>query len=271
MPATAVMGLFMGLVFWIIGSRDVRELYEGLVVAGVYVPLAGLGVGLLLGQVGSRAQEPQMSQFLATRPMTSTDLARSILKCAATSLFIAWAIWAASFLALGGILWASQVEFPLRIPGPIGGWWYLPATLIGAWAAIGLSTPMTLTGRKRLLAVSCIGSIVLFIGLMLFSRFAFSHEGQEQFFCGALIVGGIVLMLGTVAAFVAAGKRSLIGAPTILVAASIWGLLCALVAVYGISHPEGGLLVYFVAAGVLALAVSPLATAPLALAWNRNR
>jgi hypothetical protein len=269
-PATVTMGLVVGLAVWLIASRKAEAIYEGLVAAGALISLVGLLTGFLLGQVGSRDPDLQIGQFLATRPVTSTEMARTILKCEATGLIIAWMIWATSFFALGETLRALEVTFPLRLPAPLG-WWYFPATLVGPWAAMGLSTPLFLTGRKGLVGTIIIGSIVLIVGLMLFSRFVFSHEGQEQFFCGAVIVGGIVLMLGTVAAFVAAEKRSLIGAPTILVAASVWGLLCALVAVYGISHPEEGLLVYFVAAGVLALAVSPLATAPLALAWNRNR
>ena len=75
-----------------------------------------------------------------------------------------------------------------------------------------------------------------------------------------------LLVLGTVWAFLAAKKRALISPPTLVAAASLSGLLCRAAAVYGMSHPEEGLLTYVSVAGILALAVSPMATAPLALA-----
>lgn len=269
-PFTVSMGLVMGLVLWLIASRDTEALYEGLVATGALISFLGFGNGFLLGKVDSRDPNLQIGQFQATRPVTSTEMARTILKCAAIGLVIGWTIWAASFLALAETLRALQVTFPLRLPAPLG-WWYFPATLVGPWAAMGLSTPLFLTGRKGLFATIIIGSMVFVIGLMLFSRLAFSHEGQEQFFRWALLVVGIMLVLGTIWSFLAAQRRSLIGTPTIVVAASVWGMLCALVAIYGISHPEEGLSAYISAAGILTLAVSPLATAPLALAWNRNR
>ncbi|HEX4070348.1 MAG TPA: hypothetical protein VHX68_04245, partial [Planctomycetaceae bacterium] len=269
-PATVTIGLVVGLLVWLIASRKAEALYEGLLAAGGLISIVGLLTGFLLGQVGSRETDLQIGQFLATRPVTSTEMARTILKCEATGLIIAWTIWAASFLALAETLRALQVTFPMRLLAPLG-WWYFPATLVGPWAAMGLSTPLFLTGRKGFVRAIVIGSMVFAVGLMLFLRLAFSHEWQEQFFRGALLVVGIMLVLGTVWSFLAAQKRSLIGAPTVVVAASVWGALCALVAIYGISHPGQESFAYFLAVGILALAVSPLATAPLALAWNRNR
>lgn len=216
----------MGLVLWLLVSRKAQALYEGLVAAGALISFVGLLTGFLLGQVGSRDPDLQIGQFLATRPVTSTEMARTILKCEATGLIIAWTIWAASFLALGETLRALQVTFPMRLLAPLG-WWYFPATLVGPWAAMGLSTPLFLTGRKGFAGAIIIGSMVLVVGLMLFSRFAFSHEWQEQFFRWALLVVGIMLVLGTVWSFLAAQKRSLIGAPTVVVAASVWGALRA--------------------------------------------
>jgi hypothetical protein len=270
MPATIAICVVAGFILWLIFSRDARALYAGLSATGGLIAFSGLLIGFNLGQVGGREPDLQIGQFLATRPATSTDIARSILKCAAQGLVIVWTIWAASLLALGVLLRSIQVTFPLRLPEPLG-WWYLPAMLVGAWAAMGLSIPITLAGRKRLLTATVFSTIFLLLGLILFSKFAFSREGQEQFFRGTLAVGGALLLLGTVWAFLAAKKRALISAPTLAVAASVWGLLCALVAVHGMSHPEEGVLTYFSGAGILALAVSPLATAPLALAWNRNR
>jgi hypothetical protein len=270
MPATIAFCVGGGFMLWLIFSRDARALYAGLSATGGLIAFSALLIGFSLGQVGSRDPDLQIGQFLATRPVTSTDIARSILKCAAQGLLIVWTTWAASLLALSALLRAIQVTFPVRFPEPLG-WWYLPATLVGAWAAMGLSIPIVLTGRKRLLMATVFSTISLLVGLMLFSILAFSRKGQEQFFRGTLAVAGALLVLGTVWAFLAAKKRALISPPTVVAAASLSGLLCALAAVYGMSHPEEGLLTYVSVAGILALAVSPMATAPLALAWNRNR
>jgi hypothetical protein len=270
MSAVVVMGLVAGLGIWLVAIRDGKALYEGFVAGGALFSLAAFLNGFVLGNVGRSDGDLQIGHFLATRPITTTQMAHSILKCAAKGLLVAWAIWAGSLLALDAILLALRVTFPLTLPAPLG-WWYLPATLVGAWAAVGILAPVALAGRQKLAMSMIFGFGALLVGLLLFSKFALSREGQEQFLDGAVVACGIVLVVGTVAAFFAAHRRSLIGAPTLLIAASVWGLLCALVAIERLSHPGERLSVYLCAAGILALAVSPLATAPLALAWNRNR
>ena len=119
-PATVTIGLVVGLLVWLIASRKAEALYEGLVAAGGLISFVGLLTGFLLGQVGSRDTDLQIGQFLATRPVTSTEMARTILKCEATGLIIAWTIWAASFLALAETLRALQVTFPMRLLGAVG-------------------------------------------------------------------------------------------------------------------------------------------------------
>jgi hypothetical protein len=220
-----------------------------------------------MGQTG--ALDMRIGPFLATRPMTTKDLAHSILKCAAKSVLIGWSIWAASFLAVIAILQAIGVGFSLRLAEPIG-WWYVPAILVGAWAGLGLLGPLTLTGRQWLVGGVIFGNVSLLIGLLLFSKFALTREGQEQFFRWGLAVLAMLLVAWTGIAFAAAYRRSLIGPRAALRAASVWGVASAIVAL-GLSAGDNALTRSLCVAGVLALAVSPLATAPLALAWNRNR
>ena len=73
-----------------------------------------------------------MGHFLATRPMTSTDMARTMLKAAGISLLVAWALWAVAFLALFAILLLSHVDPRPQLPNEVG-WWYFPITLLGTW------------------------------------------------------------------------------------------------------------------------------------------
>jgi hypothetical protein len=275
LPAMVIMGLVMGFGIWLIGIRESKALYEGLVSGGALLVLGGFLGGFVFGNLGRPDSHLQIGHFLATRPISTTEIARSVLKCAAKGLLIAWTIWAVAFFALYALLWSLGVGFMLSMPAPLG-WWYLPATLVGAWAAMGVLTPVALAGRQTLAAVLIFGSVALFVGLLLLSKYALSREGQEQFFQGSLVACGIALMLGTAWAFSAARRRSLIGGPTLIVASVVWVALCTLVALQrlsslGTSHPAERLPLYIAAVGILALAVSPLATAPLALAWNRNR
>jgi hypothetical protein len=268
MPGMAIVGLVMGLGMWLLASRDAQELYEGaLGVGGIFV-LVTFMCGFLLGWVGNR--DFQISAFLATRPMTTTDIAWTILKCAAKSLFFGWLIWAASLLALMGVLRAIGVRFALELPEAFG-WWYLPATLIGGWSGFAFLGPLGLGGMRRLLIGLIFGGAALLIGLLLLSGFLLSIEGQVEFVRWGLAVLASLLVAGTAAAFVIAYRRSLIGTRTVLAAASVWALVSLIVAVGLRSGPGGAVAISFYAAGTLALAVSPLATAPLALAWNRNR
>jgi hypothetical protein len=275
MPAMVILGLLTGLGMWLLAVRGAKELFEGAVAGGAFFVLVALMIGFLLGHVGGR--DFRIDPFFATRPMTTTDMAWATLKCAAKSLLFGWLIWAASLLAVMGALWAMGVGFAFDLPEPLG-WWYLPATLVGAWAGFGFWGPLAMGGRGRLLIGLAFGAPALLIGLMVFWNWALSLEGQVQFLRWGLAGLAIAVVAGTAAAYVAAYRRSLIRLPAVLTATSAWGLLTA-ASEWGllaaIATPLFGLVDAIVVscwtAGVLALAVSPLATAPLALAWNRNR
>jgi len=57
----------------------------------------------------------------------------------------------------------------------------------------------------------------------------------------------------------------------VYVAAGIWLALSSLVMLEAVLHRERPFPLYVLIVGLVALAVAPLAAAPLALAWNRNR
>lgn len=268
MPALVIMGLVFGVGSWLATSRAAEDLYKGFVAGGAMFLLTTFMTGIVMGQTG--ALDLRIGPFLATRPMSTTDMARAILKCAAKSVLIGWSIWAASFVAVAAILQAIGVGFSLQLAEPFG-WWYVPAILVGAWAGLGVLGPLALTGRQRLVGGVIFGSVSLLIGLLVFSKFALTRQGQEQFFHWGLAVLAMLLVAGTGIAFAAARRRSLIGTPTVLIATSLWGILIAIVVLGRVITSADPLVVSFCSAGVLALAVSPLATAPLALAWNRNR
>jgi hypothetical protein len=270
MPAAVVFGMLVGFGLWLIVSRDSKQLLEGLVAGGGLLSVMGLIGGLIMGNSGPNDANFEMGNFLATRPMTSTDMARTILKAAARSVLVAWIIWAAAFLTLYVLLLATHVDLGAVLPSELG-WWFFPATLLGAWIVAGLVASIGLTGRSRLFLKLFCGGFVLFIALSMFSKHALSRQAQMQFGLGLLAVCGLALMLATAWAFVAARRGSLVGLPTVYVAFSVWAALDMLVVLERVLRPTVPVAVLVFVVGLLALVVSPLAAAPLAIAWNRNR
>jgi hypothetical protein len=82
---------------------------------------------------------------------------------------------------------------------------------------------------------------------------------------------GTLCLLGTVAAFITARRRDLIDARKLFLGPALWIILCILVGLLWLPRDKPGLSTIVLVMGLLALPAAPLATAPLALAWNRHR
>ncbi|HQU42749.1 MAG TPA: hypothetical protein PK867_08050, partial [Pirellulales bacterium] len=128
MPAITIFGIIAGCCIWLISSRDPTTLYEGILAGGGMLSVAGLLGGLLLGNCGSSDADLSMGQFLATRPMASTEMARTILKTGVKGLLLAWIIWLAAFLTISLSLRAVEAAPRPLLPRGIE-WWYFPASL----------------------------------------------------------------------------------------------------------------------------------------------
>ena len=270
MPGTTVFCMILGLGVWLIFIRDPKALVEGFVVAGGLLSAIGMIGGMIFGNTGPTDQNFEMGHFLGTRPMSTVEMSRTILKTAALSVLIAWAIWGAAFLSLFAILFATNARPQPLLPSGVQ-WWYFPATLLGCWTVLALGTSGGLMGSLKWSGQFYAGVIVFIISLFLFSKFALSHAAQTQLFYGVMAVSGIAFVLGTVWAYARALRRSLIGGPVVCIAVSVWIALSAVVMLEWVRHPVEQFPVYLFAIGLMAAAVAPFATAPLALTWNRNR
>ncbi|MHC4534054.1 MAG: hypothetical protein ACYS6K_08885, partial [Planctomycetota bacterium] len=71
--------------------------------------------------------------------------------------------------------------------------------------------------------------------------------------------------------FFAARRRHLIASITPCLGLGLWLILCISVGYMWLTRSDPELSSIVLAMGLLALPVAPLATAPLALAWNRHR
>jgi len=269
MPGAVAFSSLFGFGAWLIFSRDAGDLFHGFVVGGGILSMFGLLGGLVMGNSGQDSNF-EIGSFLATRPITNTQLARTILKAAAKSVLIAWIIWAAAFLALYLLLVVIDVVPKPALPKELG-WWYFPATVLGPWIVLALVASMGLTGRSRPFLDLFVLTFAIYVVLSLFSKFALSRQAQEQFGRGAVYTAAVLMVLGTSWALATARRRSLIGWPTVYAASGAWVALSVPVALESMLRSAVPLHIGALVVGLAALTVAPLATAPLALAWNRNR
>jgi hypothetical protein len=269
MPSGVVACLATGLVLWLFTSRDAGELVEGFFGGGYVLCMLGFIGGVIAGNLGPNDANYEIGNFLATRPMTSAVMARIILRTAAGSLLLAWAIWAAAFLAAAGILAAVGPAHALHFPQELG-WWYFPAILAAAWTVVGLWLMLGLVGHSKTMAWTFVAGTSLVLLMIVVSKHAFTEDVRRLFWQVILSALSAAAVLGTAWAFVAARRRGMVDGLTSLAAAAVWAAGCALGAMT-LPRPESPVVAYLLGAGLLALAVAPLAAAPLALAWNRHR
>lgn len=273
-PGLVIVAFPVGFVLWLMFNRNPHDLFDVALGTGGFLAPVGLIVGMMFGNVGPADGRLDMGHFLATRPMTSTDMARTMLEAAGFSVLLAWVLWAAAFLVLYAILLIVNVDPRPQIPSQVG-WWYFPATLLGTWLALTFMATIALAGRTWLFVnLFCVIPAVA-VGAMVFSHYVLSPAERTAFGQCVMAAVGVIFIFGTAWAFVAARRRALIGWQTVWVALGIWTALCLLGALYWSQHrlyyATSPLPALVHAVGLLALVVFPLAAAPLALVWNRNR
>jgi hypothetical protein len=272
MPFEVLMVLPICFSLWLLFDRVPQNLFDGVLAGGAFLTLGAILVGLFMGNAGPIDGKFEMGNFPATRPMNDTDMARTMLKTAAISVLAAWALWAVAFLIVYAILLAAGVTPRPELPRELG-WWYLPATLAAAWLAVSLPATVGQAGRPTLFMILFFGFLTILLTGMVLWNFVLADDAQSRLLLRnvLLTVSSLLFAVGTVWAFVAAQRRSLITVRDIYVAAGIWSGLALLVVAHAVVRTAAPLSVYVFVIGLTSLAVAPLAAAPLALSWNRHR
>jgi hypothetical protein len=273
LPVIVVFGLCFGFVGWLFFNRNPQDLFAGATNAGVPLLVGGVIIGLVFGNAGPSEGKLEMGHFAGTRPMTSSEMSRTMLKVAGISVLVSWAIWAAALLALYAILLLANVVPKPALPAELG-WWYLPLTLLGTWLALSFVATIGQTGRPILLGVLFCGVPALTVGITLVSHWLLTPEARSMLDGIVAMLFGSAFALGTIWAFVAARRRSFIALPTVWAAMCGWAALCVSLVLILSQHrvePPFPLPFFALVLGLCALVVFPVAAAPLALAWNRNR
>ena len=267
-----LFGFVLTIAFgaWVLFNRNPGFLLEGCLTTGYFLPIIGFVMGMVIGTVGPADGKFEMGQFLATRPITNSDLSRNLLKTTALNVAGAWLVWCLAATAAALVLWAAN-SLPVRVLPAEMQWWHIPAVLIGTWLTTALMACLILCGHQRFLGAAFFGGFAVIILGNIFGKWGLSEAQRPWFYQTVLIVTGIAFLAGTVWAFVKARRRVMIRSQTVSIAAVGWVIFAGLAAVDLLLYRDLGIPSALFVAGIGALAVAPLALTPLALAWNRHR
>jgi hypothetical protein len=233
------------------------------------VVVLGVLGGMVLGNLGPTDQNFAMGNFLATRPMSTTALARALLTTCGQSVFLTWLLWAAVCLAAYGLVVASGEEPHMGMI--FKSWRYYLAILLGLWIVATMFASMLWTGRREFFLWVFVGGVASIIAAAVGSGLLLTPTARTALSRGLLLTASAAGIVVTIWAMFESMRRSLIGWPTACTGAIAWAIL-AVVFLSDASLPKSGIwtMQAFIL-GAAALAVAPLATAPLALHWNRHR
>jgi hypothetical protein len=272
-PAVVIGVSLTGIVIWGFASSDLKDLVSGLTLGcwGLVIA-AGLG-GMILGSLGSKG-EVVLGQFLATRPLSTADMSRELLRTAAVSCVLAWVAWGILLaVSLGVVLVRGYPptemlpkEFTLNFIG---------AAIVASWGAMGCVTAIALVGRPQLvfrsiLAIS--GVIVLYV---LASKYALTPLAADRLYGLLVALVSMAVIGGTIWLLFSAERRELVSRQAVALAAVAWLMLAfwgsATIPLEPTSSSLQWLFAQAMVVALTALAVAPIAAAPMALASNRTR
>lgn len=268
-PISALSFITIALVIWTLVSRDVEELVKAFANGCWFLAIPAVLGGIVLGSIGSR-DDVVMGQFLATRPITSLDLSRRLLLVAAKYLALMWVSWGVAFLAILLILRLAG-HAPWTYLPPEFRWQSVVGAMLLSWVVMATLISVALIGRARLVSQCVVGFCLGYVALMLLAKYALIYEAREALMNGLIGATGLAFTAITVAGLVAARKRGLLEAPVTAATIAMWIVLVAATMLALPSDVELARSTASLLYGSLALAVAPIALAPLAMAWNRTR
>lgn len=276
-PAIAAFPALVLCVWFSTGWLDKSETVTVVAVFSVMGVMVSPLVGWLLGNSEPRFN---ISEFIATRPMTSTELADITLINAAKSLCCGWVVWwVGAGLALCCATWSGSGPTSPRdlflIDAPPGTW--LQATLyfaalfggvlLTSWTLISLGVAMVLL---RLWMFSAILCVLILSPVSIAVAFPPPVNPNVAAALQISVIGLISAV--TIGVYVAAYRLKLIGTRRI---ATVMVLYLITMATAVVCLPENTVLELTFYRGLIisisALPFLSLAATPLAFWWNRHR
>jgi hypothetical protein len=283
----AYIGFILGLLFFLVLIDDLA-MRQFLQILAILI-LLPVGMGAMAGPTFARsgvwAANADLSPFGGTRPMTDAALASAKLKALAGSLAAGWLV----VFGLGPLwvrasgqghsvvdLW-QKLDQALTPTGAVPALALTALGLVGlSWMFAGLGLSLALSGKRHLLAIAWVGSVLLTLGLVVVAVWTYRHpEALEAMLSWARRLEWLLIALAvvaSVAAFRAAKRSGLLAQRTVARAAGIGALLLAVSVLLSLRvTPSQWRHLAGAATLLVALGLAPIATAPLALFSNRHR
>jgi hypothetical protein len=267
--AVAVLGLPICLLSAVQAIRTDTGLDPLVAISGsVWLVL----ICFFLGAAGPRGE---VRDFKATRPMTDTQLADSILVNVARSVLTAWALWSVMLLLVGVLPLATGTPLRLTIRDllPLLLLW---CGLVLASGGLSANAAVLMLLSKRLATTIVVGTCVLPIWVSLSLRLLAPADVAEPAPASLALAWSLLLgLLGTAAAVVLTSRRLRLISPGRLAAAvSLQVMTCAaILAVILWQGDDADLNALRVCVVLVAATYTwlPLAAAPLAMWSSRHR
>jgi hypothetical protein len=276
-------GMFMAMLFWAttvpLDAREVAQVVAAVIISPV---LLAFFVGLGMGKSSFWASDYRLPAFLATRPLSSSAIARPKLEAAALGVAATWLLvavlaplWAVlsgnadpvrrllEMLARNYDSWTLAVALPLAVAGWIGLTWL---QMVGGIC-------LSLTGRPGVVngfALLSLAVLGLLGGLGIYT--AMNPDVLDTTLVLAWCVAVALALAKVAVAFWTwsrPGWRDRI-MPRLLI---VWLLVagCLLVALYALILPNPLPTHLLALLLVVALPLTRLTAMPAAVAWNRHR
>jgi hypothetical protein len=287
----AINVVIVALIFILYSGMPVRQpatlasvLFAGCLMANIWaMPCI---VGISFGSQSAKTFE--LDTFQATRAVGNPTLLWISFRTGLLSLLSGWALFCLGWFLFGlWLRWTGQENAPKlvealkemmivtqhpkspfvpeRVELGVAGLY-----LCYAWMSLTLPASLMLTGRRWLIAGTCVCAC---LSLPVISIAGELLPNNLTVTAGRILLWGIGLGLtvGTLWAHVHALRKRMVKVHVTLLAVGLYLLLWAFMAYVHLPKVTLTSLRLCVYAGLLALPVAPLALAPIALAWNRHR
>jgi len=233
--------------------------------------------GILFGNCSHGQVWATMNQGIATRPVTDSLLATTMLSNAAIALLRSWGTWAivVALVALLAIALGFREELLRALLLPEGSNWthrLAPVIILPliSWTIAGLMMSLTATGRQWLWSLVLIGGFSALIFFVVIQQYV-SPPQFRLLVLGWYAVSGTCYVAGTAWAFVEALRKRVISSGRVIASLAAWLFSVILLAAMPLPPPSEDIAWLIHSVGILALSILPLAALPLAIRWNRHR
>jgi hypothetical protein len=269
MPAGVLMVAAGSVIGWFFTDRDPENLILMQLGIGSALSLMGIFGGMAFGNTGSDDAHYGMTSFLATRPISDSDLTRVILSTAAASVLLSWAIWAISFaLVCLGLIAAGASQTVVQVAGI--SWVAYVAILLGPWTVTGIVASLGFFGRLGAILITLTAFCGCIIAFALLNTFI-SSEWRATLRQVVFVGGALMVLVITPWLFATAKRRRFITSSVVSASAAFWVIAVAFVMSFWPAVLPFTFTAIMLSLAAMALVVIPLAAAPLALSANRHR